>query len=445
VTQRPLGHPERSAPPLRSDSDAREGSALTSEVQIRRVARDDDKGARDDSLSPPESTLIRHRTAEFRRTTLALFSAGFATFALLYCVQPLMPVFAREFHVSAAKSSLPLSLTTGLLAPALIVAGVVSEARGRKAIMAASLLASSLLMVAASFVHRWEVFLVMRALVGITFAGFPAASMAYLSEEVHPTSIGLSMGLTIGGNGLGGMIGRLAAAVITDFFSWRVAIGAVGLVGLVATFIFWRTLPPSRHFTPRPVRLGALLRVFWSQLKEPKLAALDVEGFLLMGALVTTFNYVAFLLVAPPYSLPASLVGMIFIVYLIGIFSSAWIGSIAGRLGRGRMLSLMIALMLVGLGLTLLHPLAAIVLGISTVTFGFFGGHSVASAWVGLRATHAKAQAAALYLFSFYVGSSLAGSVGGLFWAWAKWPGVAGFVGAMLLAALGAARIASEG
>jgi YNFM family putative membrane transporter len=239
------------------------------------------------------------------------------------------------------------------------------------------------------------------------------------------------------------MVGRLAAAVITDMFSWRVAIGVVGVVGLIATFIFWRTLPPSRHFTPRPIRVGALIRVFRSQLKEKKLVALDAEGFLLMGALVTTYNYVAFLLVAPPYSLPPSIVGMIFVVYLIGIFSSAWIGSIAGRVGRGRMLSLMIVLMMTGLALTLLHSLAAIIVGIATVTFGFFGGHSVASAWVGLRATHAKAQAAALYLFSFYVGSSLAGSVGGLFWAWAKWPGVAGFVGSMLVCALVAARIAS--
>ena len=407
------------------------------ELQIPRVARED-------VHAPGESTLIRHGTPEFRRTTLALFSAGFATFALLYCVQPLMPVFAREFHVSAAKSSLPLSLTTGLLAPALIVAGVISEARGRKAIMAASLLASSLLMVLASMTHRWEWFLVMRALVGVTFAGFPAASMAYLSEEVHPTSIGLSMGLTIGGNGLGGMIGRLGAAVLADAFSWRVAVGVIGLLGLVATFIFWRTLPPSRHFTPRPARVGALLRTFWSQLREPRLAALDAEGFLLMGALVTTYNYIAFHLVAPPYSLPSSIVGMIFVVYLIGIFASAWIGAIAGRVGRGRMLTLMIALMLAGLALTLLRPLAAIVLGLAMVTFGFFGGHSVASAWVGLRATHAKAQAAALYLFSFYVGSSLAGSLGGLFWAWARWPGVAGFVAAMLVAGLAAVGVARD-
>jgi MFS transporter, YNFM family, putative membrane transport protein len=55
---------------------------------------------------------------------------------------------------------------------------------------------------------------------------------------------------------------------------------------------------------------------------------------------------------------------------------------------------------------------------------------------VGLRTTRAKAQAAALYLFFYYMGSSVAGAVGGLFWERARWTGVAGFVAAMLLVAL---------
>src|SRR4051812_22553426 len=190
---------------------------------------------------------------------LALFSGGFATFALLYCVQPLMPVFAHDFHVSAAQSSLTLSLTTALLAPAMIVAGAISEVRGRKSLMIASLFTSAAIMLLSAFARRWEMLVAARALVGITFAGLPAVSMAYLSEEVHPQSIGLAMGLTIGGNGLGGMLGRLVASSLADALSWRYSIGAIGALGLVAAFVFWRALPPSRHFTPRPLRAGALV------------------------------------------------------------------------------------------------------------------------------------------------------------------------------------------
>ena len=76
-----------------------------------------------------------------------------------------------------------------------------------------------------------------------------------------------------------------------------------------------------------------------------------------------------------------------------------------------------------------------IVTGMAIVTFGFFGGHSIVSSWVGRRAGGAKAQASSTYLFTYYMGSSAAGAAGGLFYAGHGWNGVALFVGA--LAAVG--------
>ena len=388
---------------------------------------------------------IHKGTPEFRATTLGMFAAGFATFALLYCVQPLMPVFAREFGVSAAQSSLPLSLTTGFLAPAMIVAGAFSETRGRTQMMVGSLLASAVLTVLCAFAPRWGVLLVLRTLAGVTFAGLPAVSMAYLSEEIHPTSIGLAMGLAIGGNGLGGMIGRLLTALIADLLSWRYALGAIGLLGITAAIVAWRTLPPSRHFTARRLDVRTLFHLFWTQLRNPRLVGLYALGFLLMGAFVTTYNYITYHLLAPPYQLSHATVGFIFVVYLVGIFASAWIGSLADRAGRARVLLLMVGIMLFGIGLTVLRPLVLVILGIAVVTFGFFGGHSVASSWVGLRAREAKAQAAALYLFFYYLGSSVAGSAGGVFWDTAGWKGVAGFVAAMLVVAISIALATARG
>ncbi len=129
-------------------------------------------------------------------------------------------------------------------------------------------------------------------------------------------------------------------------------------------------------------------------------------------------------------------VGAIFLVYLAGIASSAWVGNLAGRVGRRKVLWAMILVMLAGVALTLPQSLWAIVAGIAVLTFGFFGAHSVASSWIGRRALHAKAQASSLYLFAYYVGGSVIGSVGGLFWSRMGWNGVAALVGALLLTAL---------
>ena len=70
-------------------------------------------------------------------------------------------------------------------------------------------------------------------LIGITLSGLPAVAMAYVSEEVDPKSIGLAMGLFIGGNAIGGMAGRIIGGVLTDLGSWRLAVGLIGAIGLV--------------------------------------------------------------------------------------------------------------------------------------------------------------------------------------------------------------------
>jgi YNFM family putative membrane transporter len=85
-------------------------------------------------------------------------------------------------------------------------------------------------------------------------------------------------------------------------------------------------------------------------------------------------------------------------------------------------------------------PLAVVVIGVLLFTFGFFGAHSVASSWIGRRAIKAKGQASSLYLFSYYVGSSIAGTGGGMFWHYGGWNGIGVFIAILLLIALAAAR-----
>ena len=379
---------------------------------------------------------IRHGTPAFRRTNLALFSSGFATFGLLYCVQPLLPAFSRTFGVDAAGSSLSLSVTTGVLAVAMLFAGALSDMWGRKPVMLASLLGSSLLVLATAMAPNWSSLLVLRAMLGVTLAGLPAVAMTYVSEEIHADSLGFAMGLYIGGNAIGGMGGRLISGFAADHSSWRVAVGVIGALGLVACALVAKGLPPSLHFEPRRARPRALLSSFGSLWRDKGLPWLFAEAFLLMGAFVTIYNYASYRLLAPPFSLSQSHVGAIFMVYLIGVGSSAWMGSIAGKLGRRRVLWTAFAIMLAGVALTATQSLAAIVIGIALVTFGFFGGHSIASSWVGKRAPLAKAHASSFYLFSYYMGSSIAGSLGGFAWTHAGWNGVATYVGVLVVAGL---------
>jgi YNFM family putative membrane transporter len=115
---------------------------------------------------------------------------------------------------------------------------------------------------------------------------------------------------------------------------------------------------------------------------------------------------------------------MLFSVYLLGVVSSTWTGSLADRFGRRKMLWVAILTLLAGIELTRAESVLLIVSGVGITTIGFFGAHAICSSWVARRAQSAKAQAASLYLFCYYMGSSVVGSASGLFYQRWGWEGV---------------------
>ncbi|GAB3368662.1 MFS transporter [Azotobacter armeniacus] len=383
--------------------------------------------------------LTEKGTAQFRRTNWALFAGGFATFALLYCVQPMLPVFSAAFALSAAQSSLALSISTMTLAVGLLLTGPLSDAIGRKPVMVVALCSAALFTLLTPLMPSWHNLLLMRTLVGLSLSGLVAVAMSYLSEEVHPQHLGLAMGLYISGNALGGMSGRLVSGVLVDFLSWQAVMAVLGGLALFAALVFWRLLPDSRHFRAMPLSFANLAGGLRLHLTDRGLPWLFLEAFLLMGGFVTLFNYIGYRLLESPYDLSMSLVGLLSVVYLSGTYSSTQAGALADRLGRHRVFWPAILLMLTGLLLTLFSALGLILTGMLLFAFGFFAAHSLASSWVGRRALQARGQASSLYLFSYYAGSSVAGTAGGFFWQHGGWTGVGLFIAALLSLALGVA------
>jgi YNFM family putative membrane transporter len=372
----------------------------------------------------------------YRRTNRALFFGGFSCFALLYCVQPLMPLLAHDFALTPAQSSLSLSLATGALAVSLLFSSVLSDRVGRKTMMVVALVVAAVMTVLSAFAHSYTQLLAARTLLGFALGGMPAVAMAYLGEEIEPASLGVSMGLYISGNAFGGMVGRMAASVLSDFLSWRVALGVLGVAGLLAAWEFRRSLPASRNFRPSSGGLAATVHGLRRHFGDAGLPWLFALSFLLMGCFVSAYNFIGFRLLGAPFGLRQSVVGGISLLYLLGIFSSVWAGRRADRLGRRHVLWTVLGTMFAGLLLTLAHDLVLIVAGMAVFTFGFFASHSIASSWVGRRARTQQALASALYLCCYYLGSSVVGWLCGVLWERGGWSGVVTLLGVFLGAAL---------
>jgi YNFM family putative membrane transporter len=375
-------------------------------------------------------------TPRYWLASFALLLAGFATFAALYDVQPLLPALARQFDVVPATASLALSATTLALAVSLFVAGSLSESFGRKMPIVASLAVSSAITFLCAAVPNFGTLLGLRLLEGIAISGVPAIAMAYISEEVAPEALGFSMGLYVAGTALGGMSGRFIVGFVADAAGWRAALLAIGAVGVVCAVAVALLLPASRSFTPRPQSPRQHVGAYVAHVTDAGLPWLYATSFLIMGAFVTIYNYIGFRLAAPPFALSQSAIGAIFAVYLVGSAASAIVGRLADRYGRRNVLWMCEAIFLAGVLITLANDLVAIVAGITILTVGFFGAHSVASSWVGRRATRDRAHATALYLFAYYLGSSVLGSLGGVVFGARGWPGTVIAVAAVLVVAL---------
>ncbi|VDG97687.1 Inner membrane transport protein ynfM [Lysinibacillus sphaericus] len=386
---------------------------------------------------------IQRGSREYKHTNWALFAAGFITFANLYITQPLLPEFSKEFNISPAFASLSLSVTTFALAISLVIVSSLSEAWGRKRLMTISIFASSILTLALAFSPTFEVLLGLRIVQGITFAGLPAIAMAYLGEEMHPKDLGVAMGLYISGNSVGGLAGRVMMGTLTDLYSWQIGMIVIGVLSLMISAYFVVALPSSNHFVARELQLKNLWKSLVSHLKDPAMLNLYGIGFFLMASFVMLYNYIGFKLLAPPYSLSTTIVGWIFIVYLVGTVSSTWFGKLANEYGRRNILLIGTVLMLTGALITLNVSLILKIVGIVVFTFGFFGSHSIASGWVSHRAKHDKAQASSLYLFFYYFGSSVGGTAGGFFWSHFGWIGVIGLITFFLLLAIVLIRLLS--
>jgi YNFM family putative membrane transporter len=382
---------------------------------------------------------IRPGTTAYRRASAGLLLAGLCTFNTLYCVQPLMPLYSSSFHVNADSTALLLSLAMSCLAISLFLAAPLADRWGRKPVMLTSMFLAGILTFLVSVLHDWTSVLICRALSGFALGGLPAVAMTYIAEEIEPAAMSGMMGFYIGGNALGGVMGRLLNAFLADFYSWRFALQVSGLTAVAGALLALWLLPRSRVFVPRRTAHSSARRIYGGHLADPAILLLLAQGGLLAGAFVVTLNILTYRLVAAPFSLSIGITSLVFVVYLLGTPATILAGRALPRTGGFRMLGLGVGLMLAGTSVMSISNLPAIALGLALITIVFFVGHSTASWWVGVRSAQGRAQAASLCLFCFYAGAGVVSWVGGHAWTWWQWTGITLLLSALLLFAMACA------
>jgi YNFM family putative membrane transporter len=356
----------------------------------------------------------------FDRRSIAVATAGFATFVNLYSPQALLPELAGEFHVGASEISALMTAGTAAIALTAPFTGALADVVGRKRLITAAMFATVLPTIIMTLVGSVPELTFWRFVQGLLLPSIFTVTVAYIGDEWPPADIPRVAGLYMSGSSVGGFCGRFIPGVLTDAIGWRAAFDVVALLSLAAAVIVALTLTRERHFV-RSGGLMASLRHMVRHLREPRLLATYAIGFGVLFNFIATFTYVSFHLAAPPYLFSSTLLGALFFTYLASSPLLPWVGRCIVLFGRRRFVLGIIAVWIVGALLMLAPPVSVILAGLTLCAVCGMLCQTVSTGYVTMTAAEGRSSAVGLYASIYYIGGSAGAFLTGLAWTMAGW------------------------
>lgn len=346
---------------------------------------------------------------DLKKVTFGLFIGSFISFCNLYLFQPLLPLIAEHYQVTAAHVNWVLAAATLTLALSLLPWAIYSEKIGRRKIMLFSLYASPVVGLCILFSDQLGLLIASRALMGVALAGYISVAVAYMAEEFSPKVFLLAVGSYIGANSLGGITGRIYGGVVGEWLGWQTAVIGMALFSLAIAILVTLWVPAQKNFVAKQTSLSSHLKDAIHHLQTPRLWFAMLIGGLNFALFVNLYTVMGFRLVGEPFSLPVSLVSLIFLCYLTGTLTSKLSGQWSLRFNSTSGIVIGTVVSLIGMLIALIPNLYAMFIALILISSGAFFTHSLAYGWVSSKAQQAKASATALYLVHYYVGGSLGG------------------------------------
>ena len=372
----------------------------------------------------------------FDQRSFAVATAGFAAFVNLYSPQALLPELANEFHVGPGEISALMTAGTAAIALSAPFTGALADVAGRKRLIAAAMFAVVVPTPIMTFAGNVPQLTVWRFVQGLLLPPIFTVAVAYIGDEWPPADVARVAGIYISGSAIGGFCGRFIPGLLTDIIGWRAAIAVVAALTLFAAIIVTTMLPRERNF----VRSGGVVTSIAQMvrhLRNRRLVATYAIGFGVLFNFVATFTYVNFHLAAPPYQFSPTLLGALFLTYLVSSPIVPWVGRAIAMFGRRQFVLGVIALWIVGALLLLAPPVALIVAGLTLCAVCGMVCQAVSTGYVTLSAKEGRSSAVGLYASIYYIGGSAGAFITGLAWASAGWSGcVAVIVVVQLIIAL---------
>jgi YNFM family putative membrane transporter len=357
------------------------------------------------------------------RTQVLVFLVVWAAFAMIYITQPVLPVLQAEFGVSASAASRTVSAVILGIALANLPFGVLADRLALRSILMVGGAVVSLAGLACAATHNLTLLVFARFLQGLCLPALTTCVAAFVASVFPPERLNVAMGTYVSATVAGGLTGRLLGGLIHPPLHWRWAFVTASALLAVATLSAALGLPRvGASSGPAPLERGT----FRALLARPEVRRIYLAAFGAFFVFSACFNYLPFYLAGPPFHAPVTLITLMYLTYIVGIFMGPVAGALCNRLGSGLPLMAGALVLALALAVSLIPRTAAVLTALMGVCLGFFTLHAAAAGALNRRLQTGRGRANSLYVLFYYLGGAAGISLSGHAYALAGWPAVVG-------------------
>lgn len=366
-----------------------------------------------------------------RNLYIALF-ATVISFTTLYIPQPMLPMLAEQFDISASRAGLLITATFIPLGLAPVIYGYFLQAIPARAMLSVALALLVVDHLAFYLASEYWHLLLLRSIQGLLLPAIFTALMTYCSTMAVTNNIRRTMGLYIGATVSGGFLGRVIGGYFGSGYSWYTPYVFMGLL-LILPLMALRYASADAEISFSRLDIRSISRVMESRYNRYLYAVLSAAFFVYASIL----NLIPFRLLEIDAEVSPAVISSIYIGYLIGVPIALYSEKLTNLLGSDR------RGLLTGLGLTgfamlcyLLADYSVLLVMMFCFAGGFFFIHATLSGLVNHHATEHGGVVNGLYVSIYYLSGALASWLPGIVYELHGWSTVIFML--MLILMLGA-------
>ncbi|HEX4289425.1 MAG TPA: MFS transporter [Trebonia sp.] len=264
-----------------------------------------------------------------RRLTFLFAVAGGAAVANLYWAQPLLDFIARDLHASASSAGWLVTATQVGYAAGIALVVPLGDVVNRRRLIPAMMAVAAVALVGCALAPSFGLLLVAITVLGVTtVAGQLLTPLA--GDLADDGQRGQVVGIVVSGILTGILVSRTLSGLIADAAGWRAVFAVAAAADVVFAIVLYRVIPPLAPKTrlPYPALIASVGSVIRRERALRWTMLLGATGF---GVFSMFWTALTFLLSAPPFSYPVSVIGLFGLAGLAGALAAQRSGRLHDR------------------------------------------------------------------------------------------------------------------